>query len=381
MKSSDLLYFDNAATTYPKPPSVLKSIRHALEEAGGNPGRSGHRLSATAATEIYACREEVAAFFDMPRSEGVVFTHNATYALNTAIFAFAREGGHILLSDMEHNAVFRPVYHLAEEGKISYEVYPTGKNTAEEVARRIRENTCLVIANHASNVCGRILPVAEIGAVCRGRGVPFLVDASQSAGHLPLSMERMGIDALCAPSHKGLYGIQGAGLLLFRDALQPTPLVYGGSGAFSTDPRMPTLLPERLEAGTLPTPAILALRAGLAEVKKRGVSAIAEKIARLEGQLYEELGNMRGVRLVLPEERGNGVLSFEVEGRSPAALSDALDEVGVALRSGLHCAPLAHRTLGTEVSGTLRLSLGFTNTERDCKRFLERLHQILSKNA
>ncbi len=382
MRSSDFLYFDQAATSFPKPPAVLKSIRAALNEAGGNPGRSGHRLSVAAAMGIYACREALAAFFEAPYPEGVIFTQNATYALNLAIFALAKRGGHILLSDMEHNAVFRPVFHLAETRGITYEIYPSGKDAAAQVDARIRENTSLVIATHASNICGRVLPIGEIGAVCQRRGVPFLVDASQSAGHIPVSMEKMQISALCAPSHKGLYGVQGAGFLILRDPHHPLPpLVFGGSGAFSTSPSMPEEYPERFEAGTLPTPAIFALRAGLREISARGVSEIGHHIATLEAYLKERLASIPSLRLILPEERGNGIIAFQARGLTPSQLCELFDERGVALRGGLHCAPLAHRALGTEKEGTLRLSLGFTNTKRECDAFLTRLNSILKKQG
>lgn len=381
MRFSDLIYFDQAATSFPKPPAVLKAVRRALTEAGGNPGRSGHRLSVQAAMGIYACREDLAAFFDAPSPEGVIFTQNATHALNLAIFGFAKDNGHILLSDVEHNAVFRPVYHLSQTRGISYELYPSGKDAEKEIERRIRDDTCLVIATHASNVFGRILPVEKIGAVCQRHGVPFLIDASQSAGHIPVSMKQMHATALAAPAHKGLYGIQGAGFLILAESLPLSPLVFGGSGSLSTSPSMPKDSPERFEAGTLPTPAIFALRAGLKEVRTRGVSQISEKIRRLEAYLKERLADIPSLRQVLPEESGSGIISFNAQGLSPALLGELLDGNGIALRSGLHCAPLAHKALGTEKEGTLRLSLGYTNTQRECEIFLSRLNAILKKQG
>ncbi|MBP3436825.1 MAG: aminotransferase class V-fold PLP-dependent enzyme [Clostridia bacterium] len=379
MKCSDYIYLDQAATSFPKPPSVLAAVRRALYEAGGNPGRSAHRLSLAAAEGIYTCREKVAAFFDAPREEGVVFTQNATYALNMAIFSFAKEGGHILISDMEHNAVLRPVCHLAKKGIISYEIYPTDKDTAKEVEKRIKKETCLVIANHASNICGRILPVAKIGALCQKKGIPFLVDASQSAGHLPISLSKMGISVLCAPAHKGLYGIQGAGFALFDKSYPLPPFILGGSGAFSLSEEMPSEYPEHFEAGTLPTPAVFALAAGIGELEKAGISAIHDHILSLERGLREKLMNIGGVRLLLPREMGNGILSFTAEGVSPAILGGRLDEEGFGVRSGLHCAPLAHKALGTEKTGTVRVSLGLSNTKAECDAFARSLCRILKE--
>ena len=377
MRSSDLIYLDQAATSFPKPPAVFPALVRALTEAGGNPGRSGHRLSLAAAEEIYACRLAVASFFEAPAAEGVIFTANATAALNLAIACLCAKGGHVLISDMEHNAVFRPIYRLAEEGKITYGIYPTAQNVTAAIRARLRPDTVLVIANHASNICGRVLPLEEIGSLCREKGLCFLVDASQSAGHIPVSMRKMKIDILCAPAHKGLYGIQGAGIAVFAEERPYPPFLSGGSGAYSLSPHMPDEYPERFEAGTLPTPAIFALHAGLGAVKLRGVDAVFRHTLRLSALLTEELTALPGVRLMLPEEAGSGILSFLAEGFTPEELATLLDRASVCVRAGLHCAPLAHRALGTEKSGTVRISLGMTNTEEECLAFCRRLSAIL----
>ena len=371
------LYFDHAATSYPKPPTVFDAIGRALTLAAGNPGRSAHALAVCAAEEIYATRETLARFFDASSAEGVVFTLNATHALNVAIASACHGGGHVLCSDIEHNAVLRPLAALARAGRIRYEVFPSEGNVREHVKERLRADTVLVVLNHASNVFGRVTPIREVGALCKERGIYFVVDASQSAGHIPISVRRMGINALCLPAHKGLYGILGAGAVIFEGDTLPHPLLYGGSGAFSRLPDMPEMLPERLEAGSLPVPAVLALGAGVRFVEEKGVEAVADHVAALEALLHEHLAEIKGIRVHRAHERGSGSVSFTHESLSPALLAERLDEAGVAVRSGLHCAPLAHEVIGTAREGTVRASVGLQSTKEECFALFERLSEIV----
>ncbi len=373
MRSSDTVYLDHAATSYPKPPEVMAALREALEEAGGNPGRSGHALSMAAAEGIYDCRAAIAALFDAPSPERVVFTRGATEALNLAMRGLYR-GGRILISDIEHNAVYRTAIALAGD---RVDIYPTDRDAAEAVAERVTADTSLVVACHASNVFGRVLPIARIGEVCRVRGVPFVVDAAQSAGHMPISTRLSHIDALCAPAHKGLLGIQGAGFVIFSEEVHPSPLLYGGTGTESRERGMPNGLPERLEAGTPPTPAIFALRGGVAAVRAHGVEEIEAHIADLEKRLRSALASLSSLRLVAPDESGSGVISFCHRGLSAEEVAERLDAQRIAVRAGLHCAPLAHRAAGTEQSGTVRISLGLSNTLADCERLSDALDSIL----
>lgn len=382
MRSSDYIYADQAATSFPKPKEVTAALEVALGKAGGNPGRSGHRMALAAAEGVYACREAICRLLDAPDPSGVIFTKNATEALNLAIAALTDGGGHVLISDMEHNAVFRPIYRLAAMGKISYDIYKTDRDmekTVKAVRAAFRRDTVLVVANHASNICSRVLPIAEIGALCQRMGCRFLVDGSQSVGHLPLSVRRMNIDVLCAPAHKGLYGIQGAGFALFRELLPFPPFLVGGSGIYSRSPTMPEEYPEHFEAGTLPTPAIMALHAGIGVVEKRGIAAIGQHISRLSSLLLKELSCMKGIELVPEEECHSGILSFRSPDRAPEAMAEALDRQLVGVRAGLHCAPLAHRAVGTLATGTVRISLGMTNTEEECLSLCRRLHSILGQ--
>ncbi|MBO5652608.1 MAG: aminotransferase class V-fold PLP-dependent enzyme, partial [Clostridia bacterium] len=285
---------------------------------------------------------------------------------------------HVLYSDLEHNAVVRPLYHLAKEGRILAEEYPSAEG-ARGVKARIRPETKLIVALHASNVCGRVLPIGEIGRLAKQMGIPFLVDASQSAGHLPISMKEMGIDVLCLPAHKGLYGPMGAGAAIFSDLKKEyPPFLFGGSGVASLSSDMPSRLPERLEAGSLPFPSLLGLGAAIRYCQSRGVEEMAYHVRRLEERLADRLSSLPDVKLLLPEEHGSGVLSFTHRHLRNEQIAEALNRHGIAVRAGLHCAPVAHRSLGSAPFGTVRIGLGYTNTEKECERFARTLKSILS---
>ncbi len=377
------IYFDHAATSYPKPRAVKRAVAKGVS-LGGNPGRSGHRMAVSASAAVYAARETVSAFFGAPSPLGVVFTQNATSAINTALFSLLGEekGGalpHVLYSDMEHNAVIRPLYHLARAGKCLAEEYPSAEG-ALAVKARIRPETKLIIATHASNVCGRVLPIAEIGKLAKKAGILFLVDASQSAGHIPISMAAMHIDILCVPSHKGLLGPLGAGAVIFADtAKEYAPFLLGGSGVGSLSPYMPKALPEHFEAGSLSVPAILGMQAGMQYCLKEGVEEIGYRTALLEERLRLLLSDIAGITLYLPKEAGSGIISFNHD-RFPAEdLAARLDAANIAVRAGLHCAPVAHKTLGTARYGTVRIGLGYNNTKKECERFAHTLREVLSE--
>lgn len=379
------IYFDQAATSFPKPRCVLEAVEKGLR-MGGNPGRSGHRQSVEAALAVYRVREALCSFFDAPSPEGVVFTSNATHAINLGLRALLGDGNtsytpHVLYSDLEHNAVVRPLYHLAKEGRILAEEYPSAEG-ARGVGARIRPETRLIVSLHASNICGRVLPIGEIGALAKRKGIPFLVDASQSAGHIPISIREMGIDVLCLPAHKGLYGPMGAGAVIFADKEREyPPFLLGGSGAASLSTEMPRALPEHFEAGSLPLPAILGLGAALSYCQGRGVEEMGHRVLLLEERLTEVLSSVEGIQLFLPEEHGSGVLSFTPKGILPEQLAEVLDGHGIAVRAGLHCAPVAHRTLGSIPFGTVRIGVGHTNTKKECERFARTLKDALKERV
>jgi selenocysteine lyase/cysteine desulfurase len=385
------IYLDNAATTYPKPRSVIRRTLYAIEAAGGNPGRSGHTLSRCAEEAVYATRCAIADFFHSDAPERVVFTYNATYALNLAIRALAQARTHILISDLEHNAVLRPVAALKREGLCDYDIvhaYASPDKSARDAAllcdmeKKLRPTTRMVVMTHASNLCSVSLPLAEIGAFCRRHNLYLVVDASQSAGHLDIDIEKMHIDALCFPAHKGLYGITGCGGVLFSRRLAErtaslSPLLFGGSGVYSKEETMPDFLPEHFEAGTLSVPAIAALGAGVAFVKGR-----KEEIASRESALFQKaaegLSQLPSFRVIAPNDRG-AVLLFDSARFSPSVIGAHLDECGICVRAGLHCAPLAHKTLSCGEDGAVRVSFGAFNSPSDIDLFLCAMQDLARK--
>ena len=364
-----MIYFDNAATSFPKPRRVAEEQLRCMQIYGGNPGRGSHALALAAAEKIYECREELASFFGSSNPENVIFTMNATMALNIAMKGLLKKGDHVLISDMEHNAVFRPIYKLAREGVITYDVFDTfptlPTRTSEMICASILEklhpNTRMLICAHASNICSATLPLAQIGALCHQKGVLFVVDAAQSAGHLPIDVDTMHIDALCAPGHKGLWGPQGSGVLVLSDGIVADTLLEGGSGYNSLEGNMPQDAPERYEAGTLPTPAIAGLLEGVREVKRLGLSHIHAHECTLIARLYERLAAMPTVSLYAAHHAG-GVLLFSIQDISSDRVGSFLNERGFCVRTGFHCAALAHATLGTPPSGAIRVSPSLFNT-------------------
>ena len=383
-----MIYLDNAATTFPKPRVVVDAAAECLSDACGNPGRAGHALSVRAAEVVYSCREAVAEFFGSDAPENVVFAENATGALNLALHGMLRRGDHVLISGIEHNAVLRPVHAMLAEG-VTYSVYPASSDPAaviRELERRLRPDTRLVVACHASNICGIVLPLAEIGAFCEKHRLRFIVDASQSAGKLPVNIGQIRADAICAPGHKGLYGPPGVGFALFGDRYRGEngkklrPLLSGGSGSRSLEPDMPPFLPDRLEAGTLPLPAIAGLEAGIRAVSSIGPERLAEYEGELAGEAAGRLSAIPGIRVWLPEFAGkNGILLFTADGIPPEEIAAKLDERGICVRAGYHCAPLAHRTVGTPKGGGVRASFSMYNTESDVAALCKAVKEISEK--
>ena len=372
----NLVYLDHAATSWPKPSAVLNAARDASIHAGGNPGRGAHPLADAASVLLYSAREEAASFFG-GIAERTVFTSGATCSLNTAIRGLVRPGDHILYDNFAHNAVLRPVTALENAGVCTASPYDASRSDEElldSLRAGINPDTRLVIATHQSNICSRTLPIREIGRLCRECGLLFLVDAAQSGGHLPVSLAEDSIDALCLPGHKGLCGLPGVGLLLLSERARCDPLIYGGAGILSEEPGMPEDLPERLEAGTLPMPAIASVAAGIRLIRETGLGAVEAHTERLSALFAENVKSAGRYRTA--GECGGGVVSILHETLSPARIGTCLAERGICVRTGYHCAPLAHRTLGTEKQGTVRVSFGLTNTEKDIERILNVLNEI-----
>ena len=368
-----MIYFDNAATTLQKPEAVTRAMVRAARELG-SPGRGGHEAAMKAAEEAYACRKLAADLFHAPGPETVVFCMNATHALNLAIKSLAGRQDRVVISGYEHNAVLRPLRAVGAEVRVAAAPLFRPEQTVEAFRKALRQGVKLAVVNHVSNVFGYIQPLEELAALCRENGVPLIVDASQSAGVLPLNMEALGAAFIAMPGHKGLYGPQGTGLLLCDHPARP--LIEGGSGSDSRNPRMPDTLPERLEAGTLNMPGIAGLRAGLEFVRKAGPERLLCRERELMTLAGELLGQNPRLRLVLSptSEYQTGVLSFTVRDMDCETAAAELAAGGFAVRAGLHCAPLAHDTAGSE--GTVRLSFGAFNTPQELRklaRFLEKL--------
>ncbi len=372
-----LIYLDNAATGWPKPPAVLSAVQKYLEKAG-NPGHGSHRMAAYGSDVIYTCRERAAALFEAS-PEMVVCTSGATHSLHLAIHGWLKQGDHVLVDGLAHNAVYRPVYRLAEMGMVTFNIFPPGLDMVswiDNMERHRKTNTRMVILTHASNICSTTAPLREIGQYCRERGLLLVVDGAQSGGHLPLSVAQDSISALCLPGHKGLLGPQGCGLLIYgEDVPLPATVITGGSGSHSIDPTMPETLPERMEAGTLPGAALAGLSEGLGILLSEGLSGKTETV--LARRFVKGLSALPGI-IVWGDTCGS-VVSFTVEGMLPSQVGEMLDSHGILVRCGYHCAPVAHRTIGSFATGTVRVSFGRDNTAKEMDRALDVLEMIVRR--
>jgi cysteine desulfurase family protein len=398
-----MIYLDNAATSWPKPPEVLQAMKEYLETIGANPGRSGHALSVDAGRMVFETRVAAADLFGLKDPLAVVFTKNATEALNLAIQGTLRPGDHVVTTNMEHNSVLRPLSAMTQRGIQVTRVVagPDGRVTTEDVLSAVGRGTRLVVLTHASNVVGTINPIGDIGDALSRRNVLFAVDAAQTAGSIPVDMEAMHIDLLAFTGHKGLYGPQGTGGLCLgpRAVDRVSPLMMGGTGSASHSDVHPEFLPDRLEAGTLNAVGLAGLKAGIDFVNRKGVEALYQHQVHLLRELVQGLRRLGFVRLVgfaegkragigSNEDSGEtslraarvGVVSFNVDGRDCSDVATVLEEqAGICCRVGLHCAPAAHQHLGTFPQGTVRLSLGAFNSEQDIEVTLKVLQGLGGK--
>lgn len=376
-----MIYLDAAATTLEKPVAVSRAMAEAVGSMS-SPGRGNYPASRMAEETAFRCRNEAAALFGVDSPEKVIITSNATHGLNIAIHTLVRPGGRVIISGYEHNAVTRPLHAIpgVEIVVVDAPLFCPGQ-MVEEMTRALEGGADAVICTHVSNVFGYILPMEEIAAVCRRCGVPLIVDASQSAGVLPVSLERWGAAFIAMPGHKGLYGPQGTGLLLC--GADAEPLLRGGTGSASRSQDMPQDMPDRLEAGTHNMPGIAGLLEGLRFVRRRGTEQILGHERHVAGRLARQLRDMEEVHLYASHEEGlqTGVLSFTVEGRDCEEIGETLAEKGIAVRAGLHCAPVAHRTAGTLESGTVRVSPSVFTSPEQIDRFCGLLRGIIRESA
>lgn len=380
------IYLDNAATSYPKPEPVYRAVDFALRHVGGSPGRGGYKRGLDAVRMVFEAREAVAELFAVRDSSRVVFTGSATEALNLAISGLLMPGDHVVTTKAEHNSVARPLYRAESRGVevTRLDCDRSGLLEPGELARSIRGNTRLIALTHCSNVTGAIQPIGEIGELARKAGIPFLVDAAQSAGVIPINVEELGVTLLAAPGHKGLLGPQGTGFLYIADGIDPAPLMVGGTGSHSTDERQPAEMPARYESGTQNVPGIAGLKAGLEFIRETGIENIRNRESRLVGSLLDGLARIPGIALYGPPrelERG-GIVSFTLKGVDPSAIGFVLDrDHDIAVRVGLHCAPGAHRCIGTFPEGTVRVSPGYFSTQDDIEALIAAVDEIARRGV
>ncbi|MDR2934732.1 MAG: aminotransferase class V-fold PLP-dependent enzyme [Candidatus Adiutrix sp.] len=378
-----MIYFDHASTSHPKAPGVARAMLEILERGCFNINRGGYSGAYGVAALVFEAREKIAALFDCPSARQVVFTGGLTQSLNMALKGLLRPGDSVVATQMEHNAVVRPLAQLKAQG-VGVEFARCGRDGRLDLAdmeSRITGRTRLVVMSQASNVCGVILPVREVGGICRERGVPLLVDCAQTAGVIPVSMRRDNIDLLAFSGHKGLLGPQGLGGLVLSQKIadEMVPLVAGGTGSHSHKADMPAELPDRLEAGTLNLPGIAALSAALDYINETGLDRIYAREMALLDRLATGLKAIPGARLAGPEDPADkcAVAALDFPGLDNAEVAARLDEeFGIMTRCGLHCAPAAHEALGTFPRGLVRCSLGHKNTEAEVDEFLAALSRI-----
>jgi len=377
---------DNAATSWPKPEATYRAMDDFMRNIGANPGRSGHSLSIKAGRCIYEAREAVARLFGVENPLRIIFTSGATEALNLVINGILRPGDHVITSGMEHNSVMRPLRYAESKG-IDLTVMPcsrAGSLDAKDVEQAIRRNTVLIILNHASNVVGTILPIVEVGEIARRQGLLFCVDAAQTAGAYPINVEEAKIDLLVFAGHKSLFGPPGTGGLYIREGVEELlpPLVRGGTGSRSEYEQQPAFLPDKYESGTPNTVGLAGLGAGVRFVQSEGILKLREKEKKLTQLLITGLSSIAGVAIYGSKDAQKqvAVISFNIAGVASSEVAMALEEeYQISCRPGLHCAPEAHKTIGTFPHGTVRLSPGYFNTEQEVSIAIEAVSRVSKK--
>lgn len=376
------VYLDTAATSYQKPDCVCAAMDRFMRKVGASPGRSAHRLGIDASRVVAAAREKLAGLLGVADSSRVIFTLNCTEALNLALKGILKQGDHVVTTGMEHNSVMRPLSAMQEERGVTVTraaVTEEGITRPEEMEKCIRPATALIVMTHASNVTGAIQPVEACGRIARKRGILFLVDAAQTVGCMPFDLSRMPIDLLAFSGHKGLMGPQGVGGLYLRASVDLAPLKQGGTGSASSEETQPDMLPDKYESGTPNTPGIAGLSAALDFIAATTVAKIRAHVCHVGEAMLDGLRAIGGVTVYgsTRMEDNAGVFSFNISARDPAEIAAELENhYGIMTRVGLHCAPSAHRTIGTFPQGAIRASIGFYTAEAEIAYFLRSLEEI-----
>lgn len=377
-----MIYLDNAATSGVKPKPVIDAVRNAMQNLSANPGRSGHNLSLAADKAIFECRNKVANLFGADGPENVIFTQNCTAALNTVIKGVASYGCHIISSSLEHNSVARPIETLRRKGLILHDIaeviFGDDDATLRSFEKAVTKSTKLVVCTHASNVTGTVLPIKKIGELCKKKGIRFCVDAAQTAGVLDINMKEMNIDYLCIAAHKGLFAPMGTGILIARKPI-PDTIIEGGTGSKSMLLIQPTEMPEGFESGTLNVPGIVGISAGIDFLNSKGIENIYNHEMKLMGYLYEKILNVKGAQFYAQKPTLGytvPVLSFNIRHKTSTEIAEHLNNNNIAVRAGLHCAPVAHKRLGTLENGTVRISPSIFNTTNDINALIAALGRV-----
>jgi cysteine desulfurase family protein len=377
-----MIYLDNAATSFPKPKETIDFLNDFVLNVGGNPGRSGHTLSVDAARFIFEAREKLADLFNVSDSERILFTQNGTESLNLAILGLLKQNDHVITTSLEHNSVMRPLTFLEKEKGIRLSVVQcahNGKLDAEDIKRLVRKETKAVIINHGSNVIGTVQPVGEIKRVIGE--ITLIVDACQTVGSFPVDIAADNIDILCFSCHKSLYGIQGLGAVYIRNGIELMPLKFGGTGSRSESIEQPLFLPDRYESGTPNTPGIAALLGGLSFIERTGIGTIIKRKQDLRRSIIDELSDIPQV-VVYGNKDDNSqlpIISFNIEDKLPSEVGYELNKQAIYTRVGLHCSPVAHRTIGTFPEGTVRVAPGYFTTDEDVAVFIEAVREIAKR--
>ena len=376
-----IYYFDNSATSFPKPESVYKCVEKAVRLYGANPGRGGHRMAVEASQAIYETREKVASLFNIKNPLQIAFTYNSTYALNFAVKGAVPKDSHIITTSLEHNSVLRPVFYEKDENNAHVTIIEPsedGNIHSEDIIAAMKPDTKAVVLTHMSNVTGAIIDLLPITTEARKRNILTIVDVSQSAGFLDIDVEEMKIDILCFTGHKSLFGIQGTGGIYIREGIPFSPIIEGGTGSFSKMKRQPHSMPEALEAGTLNTPGIVSLGAGIDFINSIGLENIRKHEYSLTEKFIEGIKNIEEIIIYGPEKRGP-VVTLNIKGVDSGDLAAYLDEeYGILTRAGIHCAPLAHESMHSGENGGVRFSFGYFNTEEDITYAINTLKNIVS---